>query len=101
MAVAALIAFGSLVTDAAWRSPNHPDPPLVAARSLARVPPPRPAPSAPIVLPAVPSAVLAPPEMAARPMTPLEAPAPPRTVVVRRRVRPAIEALTIKANPYR
>ena len=49
----------------------------------------------------VPSAVLAPPEMEARPMTPLEAPAPPRTVVVRRRVRPAIEALTIKANPYR
>jgi serine/threonine protein kinase len=35
VAVAALIAFGSLVTDAAWRSPNHPDPPPVVARPRA------------------------------------------------------------------
>jgi serine/threonine protein kinase len=100
VAVAALIAFGSLVTDAAWRSPNHPDPPLVVARSLARVPPSRLGPPPPIVLPAVPSAVLAPPAMQAGPMAPVVTPEPPRTVVVRRRVRPAIEALTIKSNPY-
>jgi hypothetical protein len=102
VAVAALIAFGSLVTEAAWRSPNHPDPPPVLARTVARIPAPRPAPAPPIVLPSPPSTELAPPVMESlaaprpEPALPARPPPPPR-----RRPRPAVESPDHHlVNPY-
>ncbi len=101
VAVAAMIAFGSLVTAAAWRSSNHADPPPVVARGLAPVSPPLPAAPLPtvalreaaqtvLVAPVIDLPVLVPPTPARQPM------------VRRRQPRPG-EATPegLKASPYR
>jgi serine/threonine protein kinase len=100
VAVAALIAFGSLVTDAAWRSPNHPDPPPVVARAAARLAPPRPPP--PIVLPSPPTTELAPPVMQSMPPRPAPPPAKiARPLAPRRRLRPTSDPPDgLRRNPY-
>jgi serine/threonine-protein kinase len=104
--VAALVAFGSLVTEAAWRSPNHPDPAPVVARHLGARPPlarPVPPSPAPAVLAVAPSPVLAAPAPAPAPPPATTTPAPPRVpIVMRRRPRPARESLPegLKASPY-
>ena len=101
VAVAAMIAFGSLVTEVAWRSQNHPDPPPVVARGLGRVPPPLPAaPRSPVALPEASPTVLAAPVMGDHPLVP---PTPVRQSMVRRRPpRPGESPPEgLKASPYR
>ena len=104
VAVAALIAFGSLVTEAAWRSPNHPDPPPVVARGLARVPAGRPVASPPAVaLPEVPPTVLVAPATGVHALAPVGPTTPARQPLVRRRSPRDGQSLPegLKASPYR
>jgi len=106
VAVAALVAFGSLVTEAAWRSPNHPDPPPVVARQLGRLPAARtPSPPSPVRPDPLPPA---PPTVAQTAVLPAPSGQPPALArlpapVPRRRPRPARESLPegLKASPYR
>ncbi len=110
---AVLVAVGSLVTELAWRSPHHPDPPSVVARTIARLPAARRVPTAPLRLPTAPAAPVVPavvpttdvpPVAVVAPLAPpVEAVRPARPLpIVRRRPRPTVveDDAGLRPDPY-